>query len=229
MSECYPVSVIVPCWDEDSEDLKHTVMSAHDAGAGDIVVVDDGSANGVVLPVRATTARTVRQKHAGIAAALNTGQRRAKHDVCCWLSVGDTMYKDKLERQLPVHLKHKRPVFHDYYDPHRYRKLITSPDWEDRIWRDNQFSMSTAMFRRGFEFDESLTYCVDWAFALLLQYHLGWVYLPKVLGTSAEWPGGHSSRARASKALWQRKQMDRAQVCRRWTEQRQRTTSRRVK
>lgn len=191
----YPVSVLVPCYNERRERIQATCHSALAAMTDDIVLVDDGSAATPEVP--AYVRHYSHDSNRGIAAALNTALSHAKHDHICWLSVGDTMHHDKLRQQLELGAP---ASFHDYRDAVTGAERIAAADWQQRVWHDNQFCGSTTMVHRDVldaigGWDESLSYSVDWAFALAIEKHVGWAYLPGVLGRSAEYPGGHTDRA----------------------------------
>jgi glycosyltransferase involved in cell wall biosynthesis len=217
------VTVLVPVWNEPAGRIRSAVVSSIFAGADQVVVVDDGSAEPVELPIGATgftELALIRQEHRGIAAALNRGREAARGKHLCWLSCGDAMTGHKLTEQLAfMGVTGARASFHDYRVAGGVHRV--APDWRQRIWTDNQFSLSTMMvegetwdFVGGF--DESLTWCSDWDFACRVEASTGWWYLPLVLGEAYEHADGHTARAMADPELAAARGRDRATVSKRW-------------
>lgn len=215
------VSVIVPLYNEPSERCEPTIRSALRAGAGEVIVIDDGSAATPSLP-HSPLVRYYSQPHAGIAAALNHGRRRAQGSMLCWLSCGDTMEGVKIGLQLiAMDLYGARASFHDHVRVTDRSMVRARRDWASRIWTDNQFSLSTMMVQASLwdevnGFDERLLYCQDWDFACRVQVRAGWHYLPEVLGTAGEYPDGHTQRAIRDPSRRAQRSRDRATVARRW-------------
>jgi cellulose synthase/poly-beta-1,6-N-acetylglucosamine synthase-like glycosyltransferase/peptidoglycan/xylan/chitin deacetylase (PgdA/CDA1 family)/peptidoglycan/LPS O-acetylase OafA/YrhL len=90
-----PVSVIVPAYNE-SANIEATVRSiiANDYPL-EVLVVDDGSADGTAAIVESLglpRVRVLRQVNAGKSAALNTGIRTAQHDLIIMID-GDTIFE----------------------------------------------------------------------------------------------------------------------------------------
>ncbi|MDT7578484.1 MAG: peptidoglycan-N-acetylglucosamine deacetylase [Pseudonocardiales bacterium] len=90
-----PVSVIVPAYNE-SANIEATVRSiiANDYPL-EVLVVDDGSADGTAAIVESLglpRVRVLRQVNAGKSAALNTGIRAAQHDLIIMID-GDTIFE----------------------------------------------------------------------------------------------------------------------------------------
>lgn len=189
----YPVTVIIPCFDEPALRLTRTVLSVLKAGADDVVVVDDGSDTPPVPPF---AVRLVQQEHKGISAAINLGVTLAKHAHICWLGVGDLMHPDRLATQMAVDAPAQ---FHDYTNLVDGKDAIAATGWRSRLWYCNQFSLSTTMVTREVidavgGRDESLQYCHDWDFALRVELAYGWTRIGGVWTAAAQYPGGHSDR-----------------------------------
>lgn len=191
----YPVTVIIPHYNEPLLRLILTVLSAQKAGAAEIVVVDDGSDT----PPTTVAVRLVQQKHRGIAAALNLGLACTQQPRVCWLSVGDLMHPDKLGQQIDANAP---ATWHDYVDLTTGANRVADPNWRVRLWYDNQFCLSTAMVSRAVidrigGWDERLRYCVDWDFALRVEQYAGWARLDGVWGSAAEYLDGHTQRGQS--------------------------------
>jgi glycosyltransferase involved in cell wall biosynthesis len=191
----YPVSAIIPCYNESAEAIAFTAHSALLAGADDIVLVDDGSATEPVAPpfVRHYT----HDSNRGIAAALNTAAEHARYDHLAWLSVGDTWHRNKLEYQFDPEID---ASFTDHVDAKAGAAVVADVNWRRRMWYDNVFSAGTTIVSRSVlgligGFDESLRYSVDWQFALAVEAIVGWEYVPKILATTGEFVGGHTDTA----------------------------------
>ena len=205
-------SVIIPALNPDPKRLAKTIKSAVIAGCDEVVLVDDGSVVPVVPPLYPQV-RVYRYSHKGISHAINKGVQRSIGDYICWLSVGDYMHPDKIEKQRLFHVTEGcRASFHDYEsDTER-----PPPDLS-RLTTDNQFCGSTTMVDRSVFtanlcwFDEHLLYCVDWDWACRVQCVAPWHHLQETLGEANEYDDGHTARAN----LKQRSK-DRALVATRW-------------
>ncbi|MFI6354811.1 glycosyltransferase [Streptomyces sp. NPDC050743] len=101
-----PVSVIVPAYNE-KECIANTLESlARSTHPIEIIVVDDGSADGTSEIARAaaeslgmTNVRVIRQENAGKPAALNNGVRSASYDIVVMMD-GDTVFEPETVRHL---------------------------------------------------------------------------------------------------------------------------------
>jgi cellulose synthase/poly-beta-1,6-N-acetylglucosamine synthase-like glycosyltransferase/peptidoglycan/xylan/chitin deacetylase (PgdA/CDA1 family) len=99
-----PVSVIVPAYNE-AAGIAATVLSLHATrypGELEIIVVDDGSADGTAAIARGLGlpgVRVVSQPNAGKPAALNTGLALARHPVVVLVD-GDTVFEESTLRRL---------------------------------------------------------------------------------------------------------------------------------
>lgn len=94
------VSVIIPVRDG-ARYLPEAIASvrAQTVPAAELIVVDDGSADGSGDVALALGADCIRQAPAGIGAARNAGVRRARGDAVAFLDADDLWAPDKLERQ----------------------------------------------------------------------------------------------------------------------------------
>lgn len=93
------VTVVIPTYNQRPEILRDAVSSA--AGQSiptEVIVVDDGSTNPVLLLAPPRVIRHPENK--GISAALNTGIRAMRSDWFAWLSSDDVFDPKKLEKQL---------------------------------------------------------------------------------------------------------------------------------
>ncbi len=97
-----PVSVLVPAYNE-AKCIEATVRSlAASKHPVEIVVVDDGSADGTADIVEALNlpgVRVVRQRNAGKPAALNRGIAHASYDLIVMMD-GDTVFEPSTVREL---------------------------------------------------------------------------------------------------------------------------------
>lgn len=96
------VSVVIPAFNAEKY-LAEAIASvlAQTAPAKEIIVIDDGSADGTAEIARRFAGVThVWQPNGGVAAALNHGSRVAAGDCIAFLSADDVWSEDKLARQL---------------------------------------------------------------------------------------------------------------------------------
>jgi glycosyltransferase involved in cell wall biosynthesis len=201
------LSVIVPTYNEPFERIARTLVSIFlTEPTAEVVVVDDGSDETPGAPLSSLTppdfahdVKIVRlDPNKGPAAAMNAGIARASGDLIARLDVGDEWFPDEKIEQLAVATKHPA-TFSRSRDAVEGIDRKVSPRWPSRIYRDNQFQASTVTFHRAVwercPFDESLRWGDDWAFALDVQFHVGWHFHNAVTGTANAWPGGHSTRS----------------------------------
>lgn len=178
------VWVVIPYAGEPQDRLDETYTSArlaHPIG-GSIMVVDD-------------------MERKGLARALNWGRRSCEvhgnPTHICWLSTGDTLHPDRFAHPLPTTRGQCCQVYvqsRDAIIPTLYA------GWQKRIYRDNQFCGSgmivpVHIWDAVGGFDESLTYCSDWDFAVRVQHQFGWDCVPEVLATANEYPDGMTATA----------------------------------
>lgn len=155
----------------------------------------------------------------GLPEALNRGVRSAKkHGAThvCWLSTGDTLDMRRFDYALPtsrgqccrVYVESRGEVFPDL-----------DTDWQGRMYEDNTFCGSGMVVPVGVweavgGFDERLTYCSDWDFAVRVQHRAGWECVEgPVLATANEYEDGltrgadvaHRTRDRATVAKMARR------------------------
>jgi glycosyltransferase involved in cell wall biosynthesis len=207
------VTAIIPTYNEPDDAIAATVKSAWRAGAGAVIVIDDGSAR---VPAQPIGAYMWRQDHAGIAAALNHGIRKAETSHVAILAVGDRWDAAKVPAQLALDAP---ASFHAYRDG--YTRRFPLEGWQRNLRTDNQFCGSTVMLERdvalAFPYDESLRWCCDWDFAARIQFEgPGWTFCDQVLGEAFEHPGGHTQRAMADDELRRLRYACRAKVSKRW-------------
>ncbi|MER6466349.1 glycosyltransferase [Streptomyces sp. NPDC001228] len=97
-----PVSVLVPAYNE-AKCIENTVRSLTASEHPlEILVVDDGSADGtagIVEDLGLPDVRVIRQANAGKPAALNTGLAEARHDIVVMMD-GDTVFEPATVREL---------------------------------------------------------------------------------------------------------------------------------
>jgi cellulose synthase/poly-beta-1,6-N-acetylglucosamine synthase-like glycosyltransferase/peptidoglycan/xylan/chitin deacetylase (PgdA/CDA1 family) len=98
-----PVSLVVPVFNE-SVDVEHCVRSLATVEYPDVevIVVDDGSADGtaqIVEQLGLERVRVVRQANGGKPVALNRGIAEARHDILVMVD-GDTMFEPQTLRRL---------------------------------------------------------------------------------------------------------------------------------
>lgn len=188
----YPVTVIIPHYNEPRERLDATVASCLAAQAADVVVVDDGSDT---PPTEVAGARLVRIAHRGISAALNKGLAMAEQPWIAVLGCGDTMPAERFEWQLGSGAP---AVFSDLQDPRDCSVSTADANWRERIWRDNQFSWATCACRTHIlraigGWNESLRYGVDWEASMIVECAVGWTHVPGIAAIGYEMEGGHTA------------------------------------
>jgi glycosyltransferase involved in cell wall biosynthesis len=108
-----PISVIIPCYNSDRY-IRETVESvlAQSHPATEILLVDDGSSdNTLALAVQYHGVRSVRQRHAGVAAARNTGLRESTGEYLVFLDHDDRLLPQALETHLQCLLNHPDCAF----------------------------------------------------------------------------------------------------------------------
>jgi hypothetical protein len=116
--------------------------------------------------------------------------------------VGDTVAECKLHDQLQWMVEGGALAsFHDYHDPFRDGDVVTAHDWRARLWFDNQFCGSTTMVHESVlrsvgGWDAGAQFCVDWLYAMDVEEAAGWEYIPRVWGSAAQYPDGHTAKAK---------------------------------
>jgi glycosyltransferase involved in cell wall biosynthesis len=215
------VSVIIPCWNEEPEDLQETVdsvvASCEESGLiYEVLVIDDGS-DVAPNPSGATVASF---PHAGIPSALNRGWALSQGQRLCVVSAGDGFYLEKVRAQWCEMVASAAAASVHAYDNAKGEHVRAGDAWERDIWNDCQFCLSTMMIDadmwaavRGF--DEDLLWCSDWDFAAKVQECEGWLYIDYVLGHADEHPGGHTDRGMGTKE----RDRCRAKVAKRYSKQ----------
>lgn len=143
----------------------------------------------------------------------------------CWLSTGDTLHPDRFKHELPTDKGQCCLV-----DVHSRGAIIPDPgtDWQRGIYTDNQFCGSgmvvpVHIWDAVGGFDESLTYCSDWDFALKVQHMFGWECVPEVLAYANEYEDGLSKSAERDTEKRRVRARDRAIVAKRARDLRQET------
>lgn len=191
MSSSARVWVVIPYNHEPEHRLDTSRDSAADAGAR-VTVTSGGT-----LPQNINDA------------ARHAIERGATH--VCWLSTGDTLHPGRFKHALPTDKGQCCLV-----DVHRQGEVVTLPnldtDWQRLMYTDNQFCGSGMVVPAHVwdavgGFDESLTYCSDWDFAVRVQHEFGWECVPEVLATAHEYADGMTRTADESV-----RQADRARV-----------------
>lgn len=150
--------------------------------AAQVIVVDDGSADGAqlaaVLAAYGDHVRLVRQANAGPAAARNTGARLCDSEWIAFLDADDSWLPHKLERQLELGRDPRAGLLHG-----NARERRPAPPREmdfATLWECNRICTSmTVVRRRAFEalggFDESADLVGAEDYHLWLRIaHAGW-------------------------------------------------------
>lgn len=216
------LSVIIPTYDRVSfltEAIDSVLAqdswrgSSGPSGAFELIVVDDGSADGTKQLVESygPRVRYEAQPHRGVSAARNAGLRSARGEFIAFLDSDDIWLEDKVRLQL------------NYFQTFPETMALTAEEIWVRSgrrvnpmvkhrkysgWVFDKFlplcllSLSAAMFRReAFEqlggFDESLPACEDYDFGLRLAHRYPVILLDKPLIIKR---GGHPDQL--SHAFW---------------------------
>lgn len=175
------VSVVVPAFNREAL-LRRAVGSAlaQTLKPLEIVVVDDGSADGTASLAESLGARVIRHgANRGAAAARNTGIAAARGALVAFLDSDDAWFPEKLAVQVPALLASGREVSCHGVRMHlldhgieRDQPLADSEDWFTRLALDCNLSPGTTQLatKRALErvgpLDESLPRYEDWDWLL---------------------------------------------------------------
>ncbi len=158
----------------------------------------------------------VDRERAGLPQTINRAVRSAKKAGAthvCWVSTGDTLHPERFSQRylLPddkgqcclVRVESRGNVMPDL-----------KTDWQRAIYTDNQFCgtgmvVPVHVWDAVGGFNEALTYCSDWDFAVRVQHQFGWECVPELLATANEYEDGLTKGADLA-----HRQRDRATVAR---------------
>ncbi len=207
MAEPVSLFVVIPYAGEATTRLVRTVESAlesmfvGDVESGAVLVIADGC--GVPEWALRAPIQWAMKGKSGLPGTINFGAgfALAPHlntTHICWLSTGDTLHRDRFKHPLPtdkgqccqVRVESRGVVLPDL-----------GTNWQQGLYRDNQFCGSgmvvpVSVWDAVGGFDEGLTYCSDWDFAVRVQHRFGWECVgDTVLATANEYPDGLTRRA----------------------------------
>jgi glycosyltransferase involved in cell wall biosynthesis len=213
------LAVVIPCFNEPPDRLAETIASTRLlAPLSDVcvIVVDDGSSERAQVPEGVTLVRLPENK--GCAAAMNVGIGTASN--YSWilrLDCGDTFRGNKVAQVQAAISSGFVASFSNTHDSLNDREYSPASNWQSRIYTDSQFAASASVFNKAVwcgvgGYDESLSWCDDWDFAVKVQAHYGWHYYPHVTADVACHPGGITDRGAQNNVA---RQKDRAEVVKR--------------
>ena len=214
------VSIIIPAYN-----IERYIVDAVESALAqtyhpfEVIVTDDGSTDGtkaLLEPyIAAGRVRYVYQENKGIAGARNTAIRNAKGEYIALLDGDDMFLPEKIARQV-AHMEANPECDISYcgiwifYDgtPDIVFKLnytyYSGPDVFPNLLKKQFINPTTIVARRSaFEtyggFDETLGYCEDWEFCLMVLSKGGTIlYLPEYLA-KCRWRSGSMSYSVGSK------------------------------
>jgi hypothetical protein len=195
-----PVVVVMPCYRESRDRLLASVDSALAVPGVDLVRVVDDCSPDPVAPIDRPRVELIRRGvNGGPSAAMNTGIRTLREDaIICRLDVGDSYHAEAKARQIEaVRRGDARALCSGHYDPVRHFTRTLDQGWQRAIYSDNQFASTTGVYNRDVwvevgGFDDTKRWTDDWAFAVKVQFLVGWKEFPETTGDHGMWPGGHS-------------------------------------
>lgn len=193
------VVAVIPCYREPVGEVARSLESAL-AVCDRVVIVDDGAQQADLDALaRPRVAVIHRSENGGPSSALNDGvASTAPGSIICRLDVRDEFYAEPKRRQIAeVTGGMCRASASAHFDPVLGADRWVAPNWEQRIYRDCQFSTVTSVYERSVweqvgGFDTSMRWCEDWVFSMKVQAAIGWRIFSEVTGTAGEFPGGHS-------------------------------------
>ena len=166
------VSILIPAYNAERW-IAETIRSAlrQTWPNKEIIVVDDGSADGTLTVVRqfeSNEVRVVTQPNQGAAAARNRASALSRGDYIQWLDADDLLSPDKITLQMQAagEIRDRRTLFSSPWAFFRYRpakaKFIPTPLWSDlaptewltRKWEGN-LHMQTATWLVSRELTEA--------------------------------------------------------------------------
>lgn len=208
------VSVVIPTYNH-ANYLPQAIESvlAQTRPSHEIIVVDDGSTDGTAdLMRRYPQVHYWHRRHAGTAAALNTGIRKSTGDWICWLSADDLFLPKKLEVQLSSARDHPNAglLYSDFYTVDASGAQVLSlerpPSFPDRAaWRSALLGSGclingiTTMIRRRVLyaaglFIPELELSQDYNMWIRLAPLCDFAYIPQPLAASRLHPGNREHR-----------------------------------
>lgn len=95
------LSVVIPAYNAERT-IGRCIETAWEAGAGEVIVVDDGSSDGTPNVARAHRASVVRQENAGAAQARRLGIARTTGDVIVLLDADDRLRRVGVDRSIEM-------------------------------------------------------------------------------------------------------------------------------
>lgn len=206
----WPVGVTMPTWNQKPERLDAAVRSWLDAGALEIVIVDDGSDVPIVNNWHAERVRIARIQHGGVARAWNTAIELIS-DRCEWVARSasdDVQDPDRLQTQLSFMISRDlNACFCDARDSRTGERYETGVErhppgyqywrtWRRRLATDNRFYGAASVIKTGhirdYRHDPEMLYCQDWVLNAWIEWNVpgGWHYLPETLLTIGRYEDG---------------------------------------
>ena len=156
-------------------------------GVKEIIVIDDGSCDNTKELLKGKNINCIYQKNSGVSSARNRGIKEAKYDWLAFLDSDDLWHKDKIEKQVSLHVEHKelKVSFADEIWL-RNEKIVNKkkhlkkeqPTFLNSLRRCKIGASTLLIHKSVFEdiglFDESLKICEDYDLWLriLLKYEI---------------------------------------------------------
>lgn len=208
----HSVSVLIPVWNQLPVLLDAAVLSAVNAGAEQVIVVDDGSDT----PIANTFGGTVevhRIEHRGVPAAVNEALKHVRCEYVARFASDDEMDPNKLDVQLGL-MKANDWIasFHDCRDSRTGKKYPTGmretphqrTAWRKRLRASNRFYGGTSIIRSDiaamYRHPLDLPYGHDWLWNCSVETRVGWNYIPEVLSTIGRYEHGLEAQQRRDPA-----------------------------
>lgn len=203
------VCVLTCTYNQQPELLYRSVQSSLDAGADQVVLVDDGSDEPVENVWGDDRVKIVRIEHRGIPGVFNETLRHLGCELTARCPSDDEMDADKIARQRSwMERMGWRATFHDhrFSDGGEHRVKAKPADraaFRAALAKSNQFAGSTTMvetdllreFAAEGGYPADLHYGEDWYLANWIEHRVGWEYIPEVLVTKGRYSTGYSANA----------------------------------
>lgn len=224
------VSVYTPTFNQRPELLDACVQSSLNAGADQVVVVDDGSSPEHVVNVWGDRVTLIRTEHRGICHAFNVGIPECTGDWICRLPSDDVMFQTKINRQRNwMTSTHQLATFHDVVEnggavPTLHTEPSRREKFRERLAWTNLFYGGTTMVAAGLMHEyigqgghpENLPYGQDWHFANWIEHRCKWRYIPEVLVIRGRYDHGVSAQADRDPVLGNLRENCRSIIRARW-------------
>lgn len=208
------VSVVIPSYQQ-GQYLERTLQSVLDQGgeAGEIIIQDGGSTDASVDIIRNYAGlypeiiQWTSGKDGGQTAAINTGLKKARGEILCYLNSDDVFYPGALAAVRGIFDRHPEVDFVYGLADHIGESDEVLEPYEIEPWDyarliENCFFCQPATFWRrrvhdavGY-FDESLQFCMDYEFWLRAGKNCKFYHLPRKLAGARRHRGAKTFRLR---------------------------------